>query len=370
MTIGIIINTAWNIYNFRSGIIRQLILDGHDIVAIAPHDDYVKRLEDLGCRFQNLPMSGSGLNPISDLRMTLRLGKIIKKQKIEVLLTYTIKPNVYGSIVARILGIPNICNISGLGTTFVWNNLVSNIAILLYNLSVRKASHVFFQNPEDRDLFLSKVPVPENRVGLLNGSGIDLDLFSSKPKQPEEAIIFLMIGRLLVEKGSYEFAEAAKSIKELHPNTEFWMVGKWDPQDKRAVKKEDLSLWQEKGYIEYKGTTDDIRSIIESADVVVLPSYREGAPRTLIEAGAMSRALITTNVPGCRHVVQDSFNGFLCKVRSGKQLAGVISKYIQMTDVEKLQLADNSRKYMEKNYDEKKVISAYQEVISNVTSND
>lgn len=370
MTIGIVINTAWNIYNFRSGIIRHLISEGHEVVAIAPHDDYVGKLEEMGCRFHGLPMSGSGVNPFSDLLLLWHLTRIIKKERIEALLTYTIKPNVYGSIAARLQGIPVICNVSGLGTTFVWNNLVSKIAIFLYNISVRKASHVFFQNPEDQGLFLSKIPVPEQRVGLLKGSGIDLERFTATPKAPNKEPIFLMVGRLLVEKGAYEFAEAAKIIKESFPESQFWMLGKWDPQDKRAVKREDLDHWQKQGFIIYKGVTDDIQSVILQADVVILPSYREGAPRTLIEAGAMSRPLIATNVPGCKHVVSEGFNGYLCEVKSGTELANAIRRYIDLEDEEKLKLARNSRTYMESNYDEKKVIDAYQKVISSVILND
>lgn len=370
MTIGIVINTAWNIYNFRSGIIKQLIQEGHQMVAIAPQDEYVGRLEAMGCRFRDLPMSGSGVNPVSDLLMMYRLGKILKKEKIEVLLTYTIKPNVYGSMAARMLKIPIICNVSGLGTTFVWNNLVSRIAIFLYNLSVKKASHVFFQNPEDRDLFLSKVPVPNQKVRLLKGSGIDLESFSAEPKRPSDAPVFLMIGRLMVEKGAYEFARAAQIIKKEFPQVRFWMIGKWDQQDKRAVKSEDMIQWQKEDWIEYRGTTDNIKSEILKADVVTLPSYREGAPRTLIESGAMSRALIATDVPGCRHVVADGYNGYLCQVKSGEDLARAMRTYLQLSDAEKMQLARNSRSYMEDHYDEKKVIDAYRDVISSVVSKD
>lgn len=370
MTIGIVINTAWNIYNFRKGIIRHLISDGHKVVAIAPRDEYVDKLEAMGCRFRNLPMSGSGVNPFSDLLLLWRLTQILNQENIDVLLTYTIKPNVYGSMAGRLTRIPVICNVSGLGTTFVWNNLVSKIAISLYNISVRRAAHVFFQNPEDRDLFLSKIPVPEGKVGLLQGSGIDLDSFSAAPKSPDKTPVFLMIGRLMIEKGAYEFAEAAKIIKQSFPDVQFRMLGKWDPQDKRSVKKEDLDQWQEQGIIDYRGTTDDIKSAILEADVVVLPSYREGAPRTLIEAGAMSRPLIATDVPGCRHVVSDGFNGYLCVVKSGKELAQAMRRYLALEETEKRQLARNSRAYIESNYDEKKVINAYQKVISSLTIKD
>lgn len=358
---------AWNIYNFRRGIIKHLIKKGHRVIAVAPHDEYVTRLKDLGCDFLDLPMSGSGINPISDLRLIYRLGKILRSEKVDVVLTYTIKPNIYGAFVARWLRIPIICNISGLGTTFIWKDLVSRIAVLLYNLSVKKASCVFFQNPDDKDLFLSKVPIQEEKVGLLSGSGINLQEFDAEPKKMEEIQVFLMIGRLMIEKGAYEFAEAARIVKEIYPTSEFWMVGKWDKTDKRSVREKDLLEWEKNDLIQYKGTTDDIQSVILSADVVVLPSYREGAPRTLLEAGAMSRPLIASNVPGCRHVVKEGFNGFLCEPRSGKSLAEVIIRYLNSSPDQKLTLAKNSRTYMEDEYDESKVIAAYEAAISQLT---
>ena len=367
MTIAIVINTAWNIYNFRSGIIKHLLKKGHRVVAIAPHDEYVNRLEALGCEFRDLPMSGSGINPVADLRLLLRMRRLLRSEKVDIVLTYTIKPNIYGSLVARSIGIPIVCNISGLGTTFIWKDLISRIAVLLYNLSVKKASHVFFQNPEDRDLFLSKVPIPTNRVGLLNGSGIDLNTFRADAKNPDDTPIFLMIGRLMKEKGAYEFAEAAMIVRAQYPQCRFWMIGKWDPDDKRYVKQDELAHWQENDQIIYKGTTDDIQSEIRQADVVVLPSYREGAPRTLLEAGAMSRPLIASDVPGCRHIVQHEFNGYLCEVKSGESLAAAMIRFIELPKEEKLRFAKNSRSFIADRYDEKLVIQAYDQIISELT---
>ena len=177
-----------------------------------------------------------------------------------------------------------------------------------------------------------------------------------------------MIGRLLIEKGVYEFAEAAEIVKKQFPLAQFWIVGKWDQKDRRAVDKENLDRWQSDKILTYKGTTDDIKSIIKQADVVVLPSYREGAPRTLIEAGAMSRALIATNVPGCRHVVKENYNGLLCDVRSGRSLADVILRYLSTDENEKLRLANNSRSYIEEVYDEQNILNAYSCVISRLTN--
>ena len=203
MRIGICINTAWNIYNFRRGIVKALLDDGHEVVAVAPRDEYVHRLQELGCTYAELPMKVSGINPLSDLLVFLRLCRIISSCKLDILLTYTIKPNIYGSLACRLIKIPVVCNVSGLGTVFIKRTVISRVAILLYRISVGKADHVFFQNDEDQELFTSKVRITGN-TSLLNGSGVDLTQF-----QPRRIVnsdpIFLMIGRPMVEKGIYEY---------------------------------------------------------------------------------------------------------------------------------------------------------------------
>ena len=364
MRIGIFINTAWNIYNFRRGIVKDLLSADHQMFAIAPVDDYVSKLEDLGCRFVPMPMSASGINPVEDLLLINRIKKVIQTYQIDLILTYTIKPNIYGSLVARRLGIPVICNVSGLGTTFIQANVVSYLARLLYKFSIVHADHTFFQNADDQQLFTSKVPLREGSYSLLNGSGVDLSYFQYQAPPENEAPIFLMIGRPMVEKGIYEYVEAARILKERGIKCFFQILGRWDKGEKRSVSESEMAIWEQEGILNYLGTSDDVRPVIKEVDAVILPSYREGTPRTLLEAGAMGKPLITTDVPGCRHVVDDGFNGFLCEPASGLSLANAIVKFLNLDDRQKLKMGENSRKAIEKKFDEKAVIESYNEIIS------
>ncbi len=364
LKVAIIINTAWNIYNFRKGIVQKLLSQGHEVVAIAPRDDYTAKLEDLGCTYKYLPISGSGINPFRDLWLIYRFWRLVASERPDVMLTYTIKPNIYGSIIRRITGVPIICNVSGLGTVFMRKGLVSTVAILLYRVSLTKADLVFFQNDEDQALFMSRVPLHKERTELLNGSGIDLKYFIPPNTRRNGTMSFLMIGRLMTEKGVYEYAEAARLIAQKHPDATFKLLGGWDQNDKRAVKPGELQRWQDDGRLSYLGTTDDVRSEIENADVVVLPSYREGTPRTLLEAGAMGRALIATDVPGCRHVVCNEVNGFLCQVKSANELAVAMEKWIKLDESAKNEMAISSRRLIEEKFDEQHVINSYIDAIN------
>lgn len=349
---------------------ERLLADGHHVTAIAPADDFVPRLENLGCQFIALPMSGSGVNPVKDAILFLRFLRIVQKSKFDVLLTWTIKPNIYGSLISRVIGVPIICNVSGLGTVFVNRNLVSRIAIFLYKVSVGEATHVFFQNDEDQEVFLSQIKL-RNDPGLLNGSGVDLNYFQvvkGPKKESKNAFIFIMIGRLIDEKGVYEFAEAAKKVKAKYPEVSFQLIGKWGTDDKRYVTEKELDLWTQSGILDYLTTSDDVRSVIANVDVVVLPSYREGTPRTLLEGGAMGKALITTDVPGCHHVVEDGHNGFLCEVKSADSLADAMIKYINLSDFERESISINSRKVIEDRFDEKAVINEYSQVIDRIVT--
>ncbi len=362
MTVAVVINTAWNIYNFRRGIITSFIEQGHRVLAIAPKDEYVAHLEQLGCEFVPLPMQVSGINPLADFLLLIRFLNIVRKKKPEVLLTYTIKPNIYGSIVARLTNTPIICNISGLGTTFIARSLVSKIAIGLYRISVRHASHVFFQNDEDQRLFLDHVPL-KGTTSLLNGSGVNLEQFQPVGVENPHPI-FLMIGRPMVEKGVYEYVEAAQLVRERYPEAIFQLIGRWDKGDKRSATEQEMSAWQRNKVIHYLGTSDAIDHVIAKADAIVLPSYREGTPRTLLEGGAMGKPLIATDVPGCRHVVVDGFNGFLCQAKSATSLAQAIIKYIQLPQEEKVSMGQKSRKHIEEKFDEQLVIAEYHRVVN------
>ncbi len=331
---------------------------------IAPHDEYTKKLEDAGCIHHNVRMDSRGANPIKDSALIVELFTIYRKVRPDVILHYTIKPNVYGTLAASFLGIPVINNVCGLGTVFLKNDLVSAVAMFLYKFSFRFANKIFFQNQDDLNLFLNKKLVAEKNVDLLPGSGIDLTKFKSIPYVRNKKFTFLLISRLITDKGILEYVEAVKKLRAEGIDARFQILGAMDPEHRRGIKVETIQQWITDGIIEYLGTTDDVRTFISNADCVVLPSYREGTPRTLLEAASSSRAIIATNVPGCNHVVTDNFNGLLCKLKDADDLAEKMKHMAGLDTPTLVQFGKNGRAKMEAEYDEKVVISKYLKTLS------
>ncbi len=361
------INTSWNIYNFRRGLIESLLHRGDQVLAIAPADDYTSKLQTIGCSFIHLEMSASGMNPIKDLELIRAMRRILKEEAPDILLTYTIKPNIYGSLVGGHLKIPCICNVSGLGTVFLWKGTVKKIAVSLYKRAFKKNSWVFFQNDEDRRDFLELIPIPKQKTSLLPGSGINTTFFQPMEVEPNKRTVFTMIGRLIVEKGVYDYVAAIKMVKKKKPETHFRLIGELDESHSRSIEKQELEQWLADELIEYVPHLSDVRDAVATSDVIVLPSYREGTPRTLLEAGAMGKAMIATDVPGCRHVVVDGENGFLCKLQSPKDLAAKMLLYLSMNEEEKKQMSINSRQRIVDTFDEQLVIKAYLNLIDQFT---
>ena len=367
MRIGIAINKAWNIYNFRKGIIKSLIQAGHDVVAIAPPDEYVDRIRQLGCEFVAFPLSDTGTNPITEVQSIFRLHQLLKKQKIDILLTYTIKVNLYGTLAARWNRIPIICNVSGLGTAFLAKTPSAWIAKKMSGLILNRASHIFFQNPDDQRDFLKETGMDQDKSSLIPGSGIDLEAFGQDVLQLPADYQFVMLSRLIIEKGVVEYGEAAGIVKEKYPEVSFLLVGSLDKDHARSIDKARLDGWVEKGYLDYLEHLDDISSVIRQSEVVVLPSYREGTPRVLLEGAALGRPLITTDTPGCREVVRHGMNGFLCEIKSAASLAAQCMHYLSLDDAKKRNLGEKGRELVAQKFDEKIVINAYMDKINVLT---
>lgn len=367
MRIGIAINRTWNIYNFRQGIIKALIAEGHEVVAIAPTDQYVARVRALGCEYADLPMTDTGSNPIKELITIFRFRKILKDYRIDVLLTYTIKCNLYGTIAAKRVGIPVICNISGLGTAFLSRQLSSKIAILLSRLFLRTSDHLFFQNKDDQREFVKATGLSGTRQSLINGSGIDLEKFKQQDFVFKNEYQFLVLARLIREKGIVEYANAASIVKEKYPDSRFLLVGSLDVTHSQSISKQELDVWIDKGWLDYLPHTDHIVETINRTEVVVLPSYREGTPRSLLEGAACGKPLITSNVPGCKEVVSHEVNGFLCTVKSADSLAEQCIRYLKLDSIEKQKMGQESRRIAEQFFDESIVIKSYLDKIKELT---
>jgi glycosyltransferase involved in cell wall biosynthesis len=359
MKIAIVLNTSWNIYNFRMNFVRELIALGHEVHTIAPVDEYTKHLTEAGCKHHPVKMDSRGANPIKDSALILELYLIYRKIRPEVILHYTIKPNVYGTLAATLLKIPVINNVCGLGTVFLKNNFVSAIAIFLYRISFRFANKVFFQNSDDLNLFINKNLVSAKAADLVPGSGIDLKKFHPTEFRRNAKFTFLLISRLITDKGVLEYIEAVKKLRVAGLDARFQVLGAKDPQHKRGIKVEIIDEWIATKTIEYLGTTNDVRKHIHQADCIVLPSYREGTPHTLLEAASSSKPIIATDVPGCNHVVIDQFNGLLCRLKDADDLAIKMKQIAGYEDETLKLLGCNGRLKMEAEYDESLVINKY-----------
>lgn len=369
MTIAITINTSWNIYNFRLGLIKALLLEGHQVVAIAPLDDFSNKLIEEGCQFIPVKMSNTGSNPLSDIKLTLDLYQIYKRVKPDIVYQFTIKPNLYGTIAARLNKIPVINNVSGLGTVFLTNSASSKMAKWLYKHIFKFANLVFFQNPDDRNEFKAQIPIPNLKTDLLPGSGINLKAFSPSASTPNTGVvIFLMVARLIVEKGIIEYLHAASIVKERFPNSIIQILGKLEKTHARGMDANLLHDHINNGIVQYLGEANDVRPLLEKASCVVLPSYREGTPRTLLEAAAMKKPIITTNVPGCKEVVSDNKSGFLCKVKNARDLAEKMILFHQLSSDMKVDMGNCGRKLVEDRFDEKIVIDKYIKHTAKITN--
>lgn len=369
MHILMTVNAAWNILNFRRPVVEALMGDGHQITVLAPRDDAVIHLERLGCRVRPLEMNVKGLNPIEDLKLQRRFGRIFREERPDAVLSYTIKNNIFGARAATPANVPFVPNVTGLGTAFLSGKLLQTITEQLYRRSFAALPVVFFQNEDDRDLFLARRLVRADQAWLLPGSGIDLQRFAPAPMPaPEELPVFLMIARLLRDKGVLEFVEAARRVKARHPQARFQLLGAVGSENRSAIDRPTVDAWVVEGVVEYLGTTADVRPAIAVASCVVLPSYREGAPRTLIEAAAMARPLIATDVPGCRAVVDRDVSGFLCEVRNAESLADAMERFLGLSPEAQQAMGAAGRAKMEREYDQALVVDAYRAALEIIAS--
>lgn len=359
--IVISVNSAWNIHNFRAGLVKAMIRQGYDVMVMAPEDGYSRRLASLGCRFKLLPMDNNGTSPSRDLSLLVKYWRVLQSVRPLAYLGYTIKPNVYGSIAAHGLDIPVINNIAGLGATFINNSILTCLVKRLYRIALGKSHRVYFQNADDRKLFVDAGLARPSVVDVLPGSGIDLQHFRPAPLPPLEQrrFRFLLVSRMLRDKGIEEFVEAAQLVRRHLPGAEFQLLGPVDTRNPNAIVLARLRLWEETGLVRYLKEADDVRPHVANADCIVLPSYREGVPHSLLEAAAMARPIIATDVAGCKDVVDHRANGLLCKPRSAADLADKMIQMMRLPLEQRLEMGALGRRKVISQFDENIVIGKY-----------
>ena len=357
---------AWTLYNFRAGLLRALKKEGHIVIGGgAGGDGFEDYIMDLGVPFVSLPVDRQGINLPADLKLLWTLYRWYQRERPAIVHHFTIKPVIYGSIAARLAGVPRIINtVTGLGYVFIEDDVtwLRYIVKKLYSIALNCADFTFFQNRDDLTYFLSHGLVQAEKAGLLPGSGVDCSFFSPVlvGRSPDAPITFLMVARLLREKGVEEFVEAARLVKETFPMARFQLLGPRDERNPTVVSVSDLARWQEDKIITWLGETTDVRPIMAQADVVVLPSYREGTPRALLEAAAMAKPIITSETVGCREVVEDGVNGFLVPVKNVQALTKAMIHLIQDSALRE-RMGKAGRAKVEQEFEERSVIKKVME---------
>lgn len=362
MNILILTNNVGGLHSFRKEVVKSIVDAGYTVyVAFPDKDERAEYFNSIGCKYIDIPFERRGMNPIKDLKLMLNYRKWIQRIKPIAVLTYTIKPNVYGGMASALCGVPQIANVTGLGDSLENPGLLKKLTMTLYRIGLKKAKTVFFQNKSNLNFCLRHKIVREENTKLLPGSGVNLSHHTYQEYPACETLRFLFIARLLRDKGVEEYFEMAKTIRSKYSNTEFQILGTCEGNYQKEL--EDLC---EKGIVKYLGKTSDVRPYIANAHCTVLPSYHEGLSNVNLESAANGRPVITTNVPGCRETVDDKKTGFLCESRSSQSLINAVEKFIKLTDEKKREMGIMGRKKVEREFNRQIVIEAYLGAIKNI----
>ncbi len=352
----IVANTTWNIYNFRLNIIRKLLEEGHEVIVMAPVDKFIFYTETLP-QVLHVPVHHlyrDSVNPVQDMRLFFELIRLYKRYRPDLILHYTVKPNIWGGFAAHLLGIPSVAVVTGLGWSLIHEGWINFMTRLLYRFSLPLHRKVIFENRDDKELFEKDGLVSSTKSMSIKGCGVDTAFFTPNGDgRREDVITFTFIGRLLYDKGVKEFIDAAQLVREQIPNIQFWLIGEIDKENPSSIRNEDLMKWIRDPNIHYLGATENIRKFIEKSDCIVLPSYREGMPKVIMESMAMERAVITTDTAGCRETVDANVNGFLVPVRNSTALAQAMLSFIRLKKDAQFEMGKEGRIKVLKEFDDK-----------------
>ncbi|MCX2980380.1 glycosyltransferase family 1 protein [Halieaceae bacterium IMCC14734] len=365
-------NTSWYLYNYRQATIAALQQQGYQVICVAPSDAYSQRLQEAtGADYHELKMDNQGSHPLSDALLMLRLWRLYRKLRPSVVLHFTIKNNLYGTLAASLLGIPAVNNVSGLGTAFMHAGITQQIVRLLYRVSQPRAFAVFCQNSEDHDFLIREDLVPAQKLRRIPGSGVDIERFSPRPISKPEArpFRFLFLGRMLKDKGVYELIEAFTRLQQSQP-AELWLVGFSDAANNSAIGAQQLKQWDSLPGITWFDATDQPEEFLAQSDCLVLPSYREGLPRSLLEAGAMQIPVIACNVPGSRQVVEHGRTGLLCAPADSDSLHQALLEMSTTDANQRQQMGIAARQHVAENYSQQLVVTEYLAAITAALAED
>lgn len=355
----VLTNNIGGLHSFRKEVMKAIVDDGYDVYISEPDDDErVKYFEMIGCHIIKTVFNRRGMNPLADFKLMLSYRKMIKQLKPKAVLSYTIKPNVYGGIACRLTSTPQIANVTGLGDALENGGWLQKLTVTLYKIGIRKAKQVFFQNQTNQEFCLSQ-GIADDKSIVLPGSGVNLRHHSYQDYPSDGVIKFLFISRLLKDKGTDEFFEMARVIKFNYPQTEFQILG-WI----EGNYKQELDDMVKEGIINYLGTTSDVRPYLAKVHCTILPSYHEGMSNVNLESAANGRPVITTDVPGCRETVCNGITGFLVKPRDVQDLIRGVESFINLPYEQKKIMGIEARKKVEREFDRIFVVKAYLKAIS------
>ncbi len=354
MRILILANSDVGLYKFRKELIEALLSLKHEVYISLPRGEFIDRLVEMGCHFIETKISRHGVNPITDFLLYMKYKSMLKEIKPDIVFTYTIKPNVYGGMACQSCKIPYLANVTGLGTAIQNGGILSKISLMMYKKGLKGAKRVFFQNSENHR-FMTENGIVTSPTNILPGSGVNIEEYAYADYPSEEnGIHFLFVGRIMKDKGIDELLATAKEIKSIYSNVVFDVVGGYDGPYENIIKKA-----HDEGIVQYHGSQSDVRPFYRACHCVVLPSYHEGMANVLLEGASTGRPLITTNIPGCREVVEDGINGFLCNSKNCDSLYDAFIKVLQTNYDRKVNMGLQSRRLVEAKFDRKQIIRQY-----------
>ena len=354
-------NSISGLFTFRREVMAAIASSGYEVYLVGPEDDNsIHSYSDIGCQIVPITFSARGMNPLSELKLLRTYCRLIKQYRPVIVLTYTIKPNIYGGMACRLMKVPQVANITGLGDALENKGWLQKLTIALYRIGLRKARRVFFQNQYNRDFCKNHKIVGEN-TGLLPGSGVNLTHHQFQPYPEDENNRFMFMGRLIRDKGAQEYLNTAEVIATKYPGTEFWILGGYSDEYKTQVA--DLI---DRGCLKYFKATKDIRPYLKDVHCTIMPSYHEGMSNVNLESAANGRPVITTSVPGCRETVDDGESGYLCEAKSAESLTAAVERFISIPYEQKKEMGENGRKKVEKEFDRQLVVDAYLKEIESI----